>query len=162
MQRRRVDLVPAIGVFKLFKAAILVTAGTAMLLELPEQIGLQLEGAAHQLGVGAGRRAVQSLIERLWRLDASLEKRLALFALGYAAVFLTEGIGLLLRRRWAEWLTVFVTASFIPFEVYELAERWGPVKVIALVVNVAIVVYLLRLRLGARSPARSGLRPAAT
>jgi len=159
--KRRVDLVPAIGVFKLLKTSILVIAGVAMLRELPQRIGLQLEQALRWLGIGAGRRTVQSLVERLWRLDAPVEKRLAVFALVYAAVFLTEGIGLLLRRRWAEWMTVFVTASFIPFEVYELVQRFGPVKLLALVLNVAIVVYLVRVRVADRTSVRS-LRPATT
>jgi uncharacterized membrane protein (DUF2068 family) len=158
---RRADLVPAIGVFKLLKTSILVTAGVAMLLELPQQLGLQLEHGLHWLGIDAGRGTIQSLIERLWRLDAPIERRLAIFALAYAAVFLTEGIGLLLRRRWAEWMTVFVTASFIPFEVYELVQRFGPVKLLALVLNVAIVIYLVRVRLQDRASVRS-LRPAAT
>jgi uncharacterized membrane protein (DUF2068 family) len=53
----------------------------------------------------------------------------------------------LLRRRWAEWLTVFVTASFIPLELYELSRRFGPGKLVALVLNVAIALYLVWRRL---------------
>jgi uncharacterized membrane protein (DUF2068 family) len=46
------------------------------------------------------------------------------------------------RRRWAEWLTVIVTGSFVPLEVYELAHRAGWGKVVALALNLAIVGYL--------------------
>src|SRR5262249_47735664 len=61
--------------------------------------------------------------------------------------------GLLLKKRWAEWLTVLVTASFVPFEVYEIAQRGGAAKIAALVLNVAIVAYL-GWRVGARLSAR--------
>jgi uncharacterized membrane protein (DUF2068 family) len=65
----------------------------------------------------------------------------------YAAVFLTEGVGLLLGRRWAEWVTVFATASFLPLEGYELTERVSPGRLLLVAANVAIVVYLIaRLR----------------
>jgi uncharacterized membrane protein (DUF2068 family) len=164
MERRRVDLVPAIGVFKLLKATLLVIVAVAMLLEMPQQFALEVEHTLHRLGIGAGRHAVQRLVERLWRLDVTDEKRLALFALGYASVFTTEGVGLLLRRRWAEWMTVFVTASFIPFEVYELVHRFGAVKLVLLALNVAIVVYLLQRRFEdrARFVERARLRPVTT
>ena len=58
-----------------------------------------------------------------------------------------EGIGLLLRRVWAEYVTIVITTSFVPLEIYELVERASLAKAIALVVNIAIVAYLaLRLR----------------
>jgi uncharacterized membrane protein (DUF2068 family) len=46
-------------------------------------------------------------------------------------------------KRWAEYLTLIVTASFLPLEVYELSERFSVLKVITFVINVAVVVYLL-------------------
>jgi uncharacterized membrane protein (DUF2068 family) len=67
---------------------------------------------------------------------------LALGALLYAALETTEGIGLAMRRRWAEYLTVIATGVLIPFEVTEVVARPTAFRVGALVVNVAIVVYL--------------------
>jgi len=65
----------------------------------------------------------------------------------YAAVFLVEGTGLLLRKRWAEYLTTIVTASFVPFELYEMAHTPSVLKAAGIALNVAIVVYLIvRLR----------------
>lgn len=63
----------------------------------------------------------------------------------YAALFLVEGWGLWRRKRWAEYLTVVATASLIPFEVWEIFHRFTWLKVAALTVNVAIVIYLWRL-----------------
>ena len=61
----------------------------------------------------------------------------------YAALFLTEGIGLWLEKRWAEWFTVVITSSLVPLEVYEIYRRPTPVKIIVLILNIAIVAYLL-------------------
>ncbi len=66
----------------------------------------------------------------------------------YTAVVLTEGIGLWLRRPWAEWLTVIATSSLIPFELWELITR-PPGRKLAIVatltLNLVVVWYLARL-----------------
>ena len=61
----------------------------------------------------------------------------------YAALLLTEGVGLWLRQRWAEYFTVIVTASFIPLELYEVMRHLSGVNLVVLASNVAIVAYLL-------------------
>ena len=62
----------------------------------------------------------------------------------------TEGVGLLLRKRWAEYFTIFATASFIPLEVYELIKHFSLAKIAVIVINGLVVWYLiLRVREGA-------------
>jgi uncharacterized membrane protein (DUF2068 family) len=63
--------------------------------------------------------------------------------LAYAAVEGIEAVGLWYQRRWAEYLTFIVTASLLPLEIYEIATRSTPFKILAFVVNVAVVIYLL-------------------
>jgi uncharacterized membrane protein (DUF2068 family) len=60
----------------------------------------------------------------------------------YAAIFATEGIGLYLRKRWAEWLVVFATGLFLPLEIYELVKKVVWWKFIILAGNLLIVGYL--------------------
>jgi uncharacterized membrane protein (DUF2068 family) len=67
---------------------------------------------------------------------------LAIGLIGYALLEGTEGIGLAMRRRWAEYLTVIATGLLIPYEVYELVHRVTLFKIGALLVNVAVVGYL--------------------
>ena len=62
----------------------------------------------------------------------------------YGAIEAAESIGLILKRRWAEYLVVLATAFFIPIEVFELAKKPTALKAATLVVNVVIVVYLVR------------------
>ena len=61
----------------------------------------------------------------------------------YALIEGAEAVGLWYQRRWAEYLTLVATSLFIPLEIYELSRSLSPLKAIALIVNLAIVVYLL-------------------
>jgi uncharacterized membrane protein (DUF2068 family) len=63
--------------------------------------------------------------------------------LAYSAVEGIEAVGLWYQRRWAEYLTFLVTTSLLPLEIYEIFNRPTVFKILAFVVNVAIVVYLL-------------------
>jgi uncharacterized membrane protein (DUF2068 family) len=61
----------------------------------------------------------------------------------YAVLEGVEAIGLWLGKRWAEYLTFVATIVFIPLEVHELTNGISWLKIVALVINVAIAVYLL-------------------
>jgi uncharacterized membrane protein (DUF2068 family) len=58
-------------------------------------------------------------------------------------MLLTEGTGLLLGKRWAEYFTVIATSSFIPLEIYEIARRVDEARIVLLLINIAIVIYLV-------------------
>lgn len=154
MTENRDRLILLIGAFKLLKAALLTATALAVLLLLPEDVAERLQHAVGFVGFAPGRKLISHLAARLWSLDQKTARFLGGLALAYAAVFVTEGVGLLLRRRWAEWLTVVVTGSFIPFEMYELVVHFGPGKVTTLVLNIAIVVYLVIRRLRNRGVAQ--------
>jgi len=88
------------------------------------------------------------LIWLLNRFDVMLQApslhTTGLFALVYSLVLLTEGIGVWKQQRWAEWLMVCATASLIPLEVYHLTHKPTFIKVLIIVINVMIVIYLAR------------------
>jgi hypothetical protein len=155
VRKRRGRFVVLIGVLKLAKAGLLLTAGVACMLSHPEWLGRVADRAAVWLGAMPGRQAIHGVAVKLWSLDGGETRKLAVAALAYAAVFAVEGIGLLMRKAWAEWMTVVVTGSFIPIELYELVVHFGAGKVVTLVLNVLIVVYLLAVRLGERQGSAS-------
>jgi uncharacterized membrane protein (DUF2068 family) len=94
-------------------------------------------------GDGSSRHGLAHQIDQLFSLQSSRLHLFAAIALAYAAIEGVEAVGLWYAKRWAEYLTLIVTASLLPVEVYELSHRVSPFKVAALVINVAVVVYLL-------------------
>ncbi|MBB5360275.1 uncharacterized membrane protein (DUF2068 family) [Rhodanobacter sp. ANJX3] len=92
-----------------------------------------------------------------WKLVQVLEDMgpnkfvaIGMVALAYAAIFATEGIGLWLHKYWAEWFTVFATGSLIPLELYEAIHHFSWLKLAALIANILIVIYLVRIALQSR------------
>jgi len=82
-------------------------------------------------------------LERLVTLQSGTLRIVALVAAAYAVLEGAEAVGLWYQRRWAEYLTFVATTALLPLEVYELTKRISPFKIVAIVVNTAIVVYLL-------------------
>jgi len=61
----------------------------------------------------------------------------------YALLEGVESVGLWFAKRWAEYLTFIATIIFVPYEVYELAKGVSALKLVALILNLAVVAYLL-------------------
>jgi uncharacterized membrane protein (DUF2068 family) len=152
----RYGLVRLIGAFKLLKATLLIGLGLGGLMSAPQEVAEFARHALRWMGAFPGHRLVRHAIGEIGALDEATAEKFGVVALAYAAVFVVEGIGLLCKKRWAEWMTVGVTASFVPIEVYELAKHFSAGKVVALMLNVAIVVYLIwhRMKERRRVPAR--------
>ena len=101
-----------------------------------------------QGGVGGGPLQTDhhGLIGRLDELFSLKKGTLELVGAGLAGLAVIEGVeavGLWYQRRWAEYLTFVVTTALIPLEIYELTATVSWFKVVALIVNLAIVIYLL-------------------
>lgn len=88
-------------------------------------------------------RGVLHEIDQAFSLSSSTLDEVGAVVVAYALLELSEGIGLWLRKRWAEYLTFVATIVLLPFEVYELSHSVSVVKVLALVINIAIAVYLI-------------------
>jgi uncharacterized membrane protein (DUF2068 family) len=87
---------------------------------------------------------VRDLLAKVAGMPRKRFEEIGFGAFGYAGVLLVQGIGLLRQKRWAEWLTVVLTGSFIPLELWELSKGVSFSKVALLMVNVLIVGYLVR------------------
>ena len=138
-----------IGGFKLAKGLLLLVVGVGVLRLLHRDVADVLASWIAQLHVDPENRYVDRALSAALSLDDRRLKQISVGTFAYSALLLTEGIGLLLRQRWAEYLTVIVTGSFIPLELYELAKRITLTRLTVIGINVAIVWYLVaRLRQG--------------
>ena len=140
-------LIRAIALFKLLKAVVLVLVGVGALRLLHTDLTALLEEWVPRLGLEPGGRSVGRALRIAATLTPDKLKDLGVGSLIYAGLFLTEGIGLWLVKRWAEWFTVILTSSLVPVEIYEILRHPTGLKVLVLVINLAVVAYLVyRLR----------------
>jgi len=143
-EHRRSDrTVMLIGALKLFKGLLLLSVALGSLHLLHRDIAETLSPIIAELHIDPENRHFARPLASIWALDDRALKRIGAGAFFYAALLSTEGIGLLLRQRWAEYFTVLVTGSFIPLELYELARRATMTRLVVLAINVAIVCYLI-------------------
>ena len=100
--------------------------------------------AENQLNLNVGHNIVITLLLRLLAFVGNFNHLTVIAVAGilYAALEATEGVGLALRRRWAEYLTVIATGILIPYEAYEVVLHATLFKVGALLLNLAVVGYL--------------------
>lgn len=136
-------MIRVIAVFKLLKAIVLIAVGAGVLKLLHQDVASVLERWILMLGLDPGSRFVDLALQKAMDLTPNKLKVLGIGTLIYAGLFLTEGIGLWMMKRWAEWLTVTITSSLVPVEIYEIHKHSGPVKIGVLVVNIAVVMYLI-------------------
>jgi uncharacterized membrane protein (DUF2068 family) len=132
-----------IGLFKLLKGLLLVAAGFGALKFLHKDLAASVNHWVDVLRIDPENRFIHPILAKIFAVSPKQLRELSVGTFIYAAVLLTEGIGLLLRKHWAEYFTVISTGIFIPLEIYELARHFTAVKVLVLLINVAIVVYLI-------------------
>jgi uncharacterized membrane protein (DUF2068 family) len=132
-----------IAAFKIFKGLALLAVAIGALKLLDKDVAAQTARWIEELRVDPHNHYIHWVLEKLSILDARKLKELSVGTFFYSALFLTEGIGLALRKRWAEYFTIVSTSLFIPLEVYELAKRVTLAKGILVLVNASIVAYLI-------------------
>src|SRR4051794_4806367 len=131
----------AIGIFKIAKSAGLLALGIALIYCRNENLG---EVASRWIAnVWLGRSYVDTVLVKLSFISKEKIDEFAIGSFVYSVLLLVEGVGLCLRRRWAEFLTVGITASLLPFEFYELYQQVTATRVAVTLLNLAIVVYLI-------------------
>jgi uncharacterized membrane protein (DUF2068 family) len=142
----RSDLLPWIVAFKAFKALTLSTLGLTLLVERradPVDLLVRLASTVH---LPVTSRLFERALPFAMNLTVSNETAIAVTAFGAAALMGTEGIGLHLRKPWAPRLTIIATSALIPFEVYEILNDLDLPRVLILIANAAVVVYLAQRR----------------
>jgi uncharacterized membrane protein (DUF2068 family) len=132
-----------IALFKLAKGILLLIVGFGALKLLHRDVAETVAHWVDILRVDPDNRYIHRLLTHVLDVTPAQLKAASAGTFLYAGLLLTEGTGLLLRKRWAEYFTIITTAGLIPLEVYELIHRLTTAKIVILAINVAIVVYLI-------------------
>src|SRR5215471_10049739 len=133
-----------IAIFKLVKGVLPLIVGIGALTLIHKDVAELAARLVDYFRVDPNNKYVHKLLTKLGVVDARRLEEISAGTFFYSALLLTEGTGLLLKKRWAEYFTVIVTASFIPMEIYELVKRVTFTRTCLIVVNLAIVWYLVK------------------
>lgn len=157
--RHRAGLV-AIAFYKLLGALLLSAVGIGALRLVHKDIGdVVWHTLIEVLHRNPESRLVNFIFDKAALLNDPMLKRIGFGAFCYAGVGVVEAVGLYLEKVWGEFLTLAITGSFLPLEVHELIRRLTWVRASLLLVNIAVVIYLLWL-MGEKAAERARLRHA--
>ena len=131
-----------IGVFKLLKGTMLLILALGLLHFLHRDLQQYAEEVISKLRFDPDNRHIAGLLAKLGLVDDHRLEELSGLTFFYAGLLLTEGVGLLRQKRWAEYLTLVATASFIPLEIYEINRHVTWIRVLLFAANLAILTYL--------------------
>lgn len=132
-----------IGLFKLAKGLGLLLVAIGLLRLLHRDIAATVTHWVEVFRMDPDNQYVHGMLAKVFRVTPKQLRALSAGTFLYAGIFLVEGVGLLKRKHWAEYLTVISTSLFIPLEVYELWHRLTWTRAGVLAINILTVWYLV-------------------
>ena len=144
---RRVRYLKLIGLFKICKGVLLLLLGVSLLFLNARTRWMHAlsDWTADEILLEHSRPIAFLLHEVQTVLADGALRATGFLALFYSAVLFTEGIGVYLQQRWAEFLMIFATAGLIPLELRHLLHHPGLVGALILMANCFIVWFLYRV-----------------
>jgi uncharacterized membrane protein (DUF2068 family) len=147
-ERRRASLhhdsgLLAIGLLKLVEAVFFFLVGVGAIHFIHRDLGDAALRIAEKLRMDPDGRLVSWMLDHLDAITAHRLRQIGVATFLYAGLRVAEGIGLVLEKAWAEYLTVGATLAFLPWEVYEIVRRPHWARVGLLLVNLGVLAYLL-------------------
>jgi uncharacterized membrane protein (DUF2068 family) len=132
-----------ISFFKFVKGLLLVALAVGLLHLLHRDVATAVAHLAQMLRINPGNHHLGQLLEKAQEIDDAKLKLISALTFAYSGLFFVEGVGLYFEQRWAEFLTIIATSSLMPIELYELIKHPSWIKAATLVINLAIVAYLI-------------------
>jgi uncharacterized membrane protein (DUF2068 family) len=133
-----------IASYKTLQAILFALIGLGARHLLHKDVGDELALLADHLRFNPESRLVNTILDRASLLNDPILRRIGILAFSYSAVSYIEGIGLYFERVWAEYLTLIITASFLPWEIIEIFHRQTVFRFSLLAANLLVFLYLLQ------------------
>jgi uncharacterized membrane protein (DUF2068 family) len=137
----------SIALFEAFKGLVVLAVGLGLLRLMNRDLAEFGESVCKHLHLNPAHKYPHIFIAALEHLQNTNLLLLATGAFAYSALRLIEAYGLWHARPWAEWLAIFSGGIYLPVELIELFGHYSHLKLAITVLNLALVIYLLRLRL---------------
>jgi uncharacterized membrane protein (DUF2068 family) len=132
-----------VGRYKVFESLISIALGAGALHLIHRDVGDLLMQVVDVLRISPENHIVMFLMDRADLIGGHQLREFSILTFGYAFLHLIEGAGLIFEKTWAEYFTVVLTAMGLPWETYELSNRFSIFKLGLLVINLAVLFYLL-------------------
>ncbi len=132
-----------VGLYKLGKAIFFAAVGAGALDLIHRNLGDLVLHLVDALRLDPMNKFVSMAMDRADLIGGHQLRQASIASFGYSVLCLIEGTGLMMKKVWAEYFTVVLTAAALPWEVYELLERYTVFKLGLLLVNLAVLLYLL-------------------
>lgn len=139
----------AVALLEAFKGVLALLAAGGLFYFIPRDfrhVAVELVGRLH---LNAGKHYPNVFVRILEDASNTQLWTVATLVVAYAAVRFTEAYGLWHERAWGEWVAALSGGIYVPFELYELSRHVTWIRITALVLNLAIVgfmVFCLRSR----------------
>lgn len=142
----------AIALFEALKGSLVLLVEIGLLSLLHKDAGEIAERLVRHLHMNPEHHIAHALVHAAGQMTDARVWALAGGAAAYATVRFAEAYGLWHSRVWAEWFALLSGAMYLPWELYELAEKQTPFRWTLLLTNVVIIGYMLYVRLLACRP----------
>jgi uncharacterized membrane protein (DUF2068 family) len=131
-----------IGFFKFAKGIFFILIGVGILKLVHRDLADLLFRLALSLRIDPESHLVNLLLDKAQSLTPHRLRWIGTAAFLDAGLDFIEGTGLILRKAWAEYFTLILTASFLPWELFEIIRHVTPVKIGLTLINFLVVIYL--------------------
>ena len=133
----------AIGALKMVEALLCILLGIGAIKLLHKDLMDVATRIITALRLDPEGRFVNLLLDRVALISPHMLKQISVGIFAYAGLHTLEGVGLVLRKKWAEYVTLILTASFLPWEFFEIIRHFTWIKVVLTGINVLVVLFLV-------------------
>jgi uncharacterized membrane protein (DUF2068 family) len=134
-----------IAAVKLFKGAMLLCIGLGLFGLVNRDLADMAQNLTEKLNIDPENHYVRLFMENVANIQPDTLRHFGLWSLVYSVILLTEGTGLWLNLHWAKYMVIISTGAFVPEEIYLCVHKFTWFKLGVLVLNVAILSYIILL-----------------
>jgi uncharacterized membrane protein (DUF2068 family) len=134
----------AVATFELFKGMTVLLASCGVLLLVHREDPWDIaDGLLRLLHISPDHHFAQVFLDWADSLTEAKVWAVAGVAVGYSLLRFVEAYGLWYAKAWAEWIALISGTLYLPFEIYKLIHSQSLFHVCVLLINVAVVLYMV-------------------